>query len=99
LARRIPVLIYGKDFWQEVLNFPALVRHGMISATDLDLFHVVDDVDQAFDLLTRLLDAQPDGVGVDFARSLTAGQTAGTPHASLDCNPTTAGTNREGEPS
>jgi hypothetical protein len=31
LSRKIPVLLYGSAFWREILNFDALVRHGMIS--------------------------------------------------------------------
>jgi predicted Rossmann-fold nucleotide-binding protein len=45
------VLLYGSSFWKEVLNFDALVRHGMISEEDLKLFSYADDVDSAFDLL------------------------------------------------
>lgn len=42
LDRSIPVLLYGSAYWQEVVNFPALVRHGTIDAADLDLFEFVD---------------------------------------------------------
>ena len=46
----VPAL-YGTTFWKEVINFEALVRHGMISADDLNLFEFVDDVDTAFQKL------------------------------------------------
>jgi hypothetical protein len=49
------VLLYGTPFWKEVLNFEALVRHGMISERDLNLFQYADDVDTAFRLLTEWL--------------------------------------------
>jgi predicted Rossmann-fold nucleotide-binding protein len=45
------VILYGTTFWKEVLNFDALVKHGMISPEDLELFHYSDDVDSAFDKL------------------------------------------------
>ena len=35
LDRTIPVLLYGTDYWREVVNFDALVRHGTIAAEDL----------------------------------------------------------------
>jgi uncharacterized protein (TIGR00730 family) len=42
LERAVPIFLYGPEFWNEILNFPALVRHGMISQEDLDLFKFVD---------------------------------------------------------
>jgi uncharacterized protein (TIGR00730 family) len=56
LAPRIPVILYGSDYWSEVINFPALVRHGMISAEDLGLFQRADDPQQALQLLQACLD-------------------------------------------
>jgi uncharacterized protein (TIGR00730 family) len=43
LDRSIPVLLYGSAYWQEVVNFEALVRHGTIAAEDLQLFEFVDE--------------------------------------------------------
>ncbi len=48
LMKRMVVILYGTSFWKEVINFDALVRHGMISADDLNLFQFADDVDTAF---------------------------------------------------
>ncbi len=53
--RQIPVLLYGQEYWKEILNFDALVRHGMIDAADLDLFSFADTPVAAFDLLKRAL--------------------------------------------
>jgi uncharacterized protein (TIGR00730 family) len=55
LARRVPVLLYGSDYWSELLNFDALVRHGMISPGDLDLFRYADDPSSALSLLQAAL--------------------------------------------
>ena len=52
LRKKIIVLLYGTSFWKEVLNFDALVKYGMISEADLDLFQYADDVDTAFSVLT-----------------------------------------------
>ncbi len=38
----IPVLLFGRNYWERVINFQALVDEGMISATDLKLFHYVE---------------------------------------------------------
>ena len=45
------VILYGTSFWNEIINFEALVRHGMIAQKDLDLFSFADDVETAFALL------------------------------------------------
>lgn len=51
LEKKIVILLYGTTFWKEILNFDALVRHGMISPEDLDLFSFADDVDTACEFL------------------------------------------------
>ncbi|MCZ2157306.1 MAG: TIGR00730 family Rossman fold protein [Bryobacterales bacterium] len=55
LKKPMTVLIYGTEFWNEVVNFDALARHGMIAEEDLKLFHWADDTKTAFDLLTTEL--------------------------------------------
>ncbi|MGH9558601.1 MAG: TIGR00730 family Rossman fold protein [Bryobacteraceae bacterium] len=51
LMKKMVVLLYGSSFWKEIVNFDALVRHGMIAAKDLELFQVADDVSTAFQIL------------------------------------------------
>jgi len=51
LMKRMVVILYGTTFWNEVINFDALVRHGMIAPEDVNLFEFADDVDTAFKLL------------------------------------------------
>jgi predicted Rossmann-fold nucleotide-binding protein len=55
LRKPMPIVLFGAKFWNEVINFDALVRYGTISAEDVDLFHRTDSVDEAYDLLTRAL--------------------------------------------
>jgi uncharacterized protein (TIGR00730 family) len=54
LGRPIVTLMYGSSYWHEIVNFPALVRHGMIAEEDLGL---LDFVDTPADALARLRDA------------------------------------------
>ena len=61
LDRPIPIILYGSAFWQEIINFDALVRHGMISREDLQLFQFADTPASALSMLqARLI---PDGGG------------------------------------
>jgi uncharacterized protein (TIGR00730 family) len=55
LARRTPILLYGSAYWNEILNFDALVRHGMIAREDLQLFTFADDPVTALGLLRSWL--------------------------------------------
>jgi uncharacterized protein (TIGR00730 family) len=60
LDRRIMVLLYGSSYWKEILNFEALVRHGMISRDDLRLFQYADDPVTALGLLQGALTVEPE---------------------------------------
>jgi len=71
LERQIPVILYGTRYWNEVLNFEALVRHGMIDRKDLELFHYADDPAIACSLLQNLLPAEPEQLSPCFAHSRT----------------------------
>jgi uncharacterized protein (TIGR00730 family) len=65
LEKPMMILLYGSEYWHEVLNFEALVRHGMISEQDLNLFHFVDDPKSALSMLEPFLTAnylQPEQV-------------------------------------
>jgi uncharacterized protein (TIGR00730 family) len=53
IDRSLPVLLYGSAYWREVVNFDALVRHGTISAEDLQLFEFVDQPRAALELLKQ----------------------------------------------
>ncbi len=55
-SKYMPIVLYGSEFWNEVINFDAMVRWGMIESEDLSLFQFCDDVDHAFDYLSRELD-------------------------------------------
>jgi uncharacterized protein (TIGR00730 family) len=51
LAKRICIVVYGKDYWDRVVNFQALVEAGTISPKDLELFHWANTPEEAFDYL------------------------------------------------
>jgi hypothetical protein len=53
MRKRIPIVLFGTKFWDEVVNFDALVRYGTISPEDIQLFHRTNSVDEAYELITR----------------------------------------------
>ncbi|HOE66856.1 MAG TPA: LOG family protein [Candidatus Hydrogenedentes bacterium] len=53
--KSMPVILYGSEYWKEIVHFDALVKHGMIDKDDLNLFHFCDTVDDAFDCLKDVL--------------------------------------------
>jgi hypothetical protein len=55
VKKRMPMVLFGTRFWDEVINFDALVKWGVISAEDLKLFRRTDSVDEAYDFITREL--------------------------------------------
>jgi uncharacterized protein (TIGR00730 family) len=71
LDRPIPVVLYGGSYWREIINFEALVRHGMIDPKDLELFNYADSPPAACALLQSLLPAETLQAGPSFARSRT----------------------------
>jgi uncharacterized protein (TIGR00730 family) len=73
LKQDIPVVLYGRLFWNEILNFDALVRHGMIGAEDLRLFEYADSPAEALALLQKRLASEGEApVSPAFAQSSTA---------------------------
>src|SRR6266542_4393217 len=51
LNKKITILLYGSAYWNEIINFDALVRHGTIAPEDLNLFQYADDPESAFEIL------------------------------------------------
>ncbi len=66
----MPILLYGSSYWNEVINFNALVRHGMISQGDLALFSFFDDPQTALKFLQARLTTPVEAVPA-FAHSAT----------------------------
>lgn len=56
IERRLPIVLFGRPFWDQVINFDTLVEWGVISPDDLTLFKIVDDVDEAADFIIHDLE-------------------------------------------
>lgn len=55
VKKHMPIVLFGSDFWRETINFDALVRYGTINAEDKDLFTITDDLEEAYEIVTREL--------------------------------------------
>ena len=51
----LPILLYDKTFWNELINFDKLVDGGLISAGDLDLFRYFSSAEEGFQLLRKYI--------------------------------------------
>ncbi len=55
MTKKMPVILFGKEYWSSVINFESLVKHGTIGEQDLQLFHATDSVDDAYEWVVRQL--------------------------------------------
>lgn len=55
IEKKIVIVLYGSAYWKEILNFDALVKYGMISASDLNLFQYADTPEEAVSILQVFL--------------------------------------------
>lgn len=51
VRKKMPVIIFGQDYWRDIIDFDAMARWGTISWEDLDLFKYVNSAEEAFELL------------------------------------------------
>ena len=72
IDRRIPVILFGSSYWKEIIDFDALVRHGMIDPEDLSLFHWADEPAVALELLQK-------GIAVEWEEATPAVAHSKTP--------------------
>ncbi|WP_067737598.1 LOG family protein [Novosphingobium naphthalenivorans] len=54
--RRIPVLLYGREFWDRIVNFEALAEEGTINRRDLDLFHWCETAEDGWKVIREFYD-------------------------------------------
>ncbi|WP_246128472.1 LOG family protein [Pleionea sediminis] len=49
--KRFPIFLFGRQFWNKIINFEALADEGMISYSDLELFHYVESSEEAIEII------------------------------------------------
>ena len=50
-AQPLPIVLFGSSYWKRLINFDVLIEEGTISAKDLNLFHYVDEPQEAWDII------------------------------------------------
>ncbi|MBI3371228.1 MAG: LOG family protein [Betaproteobacteria bacterium] len=55
MTKPMPIVLFGQDYWRQVIDFDALVRHGTIGARDVELVHRTDSVEDARAWIVRQL--------------------------------------------
>ncbi|MCB9745557.1 MAG: LOG family protein [Alphaproteobacteria bacterium] len=65
IKKRVPIVLFGMEYWNSIFNFEAMVEWGTISKKDLDLFLRTDDPNEAFRYVTEALEH---GERTDFGR-------------------------------
>ena len=58
-VRPLPILLFGQDYWNKVVNFQAMVDEGVISPHDLDLIHWSEEADEAWEFVTGFYERNP----------------------------------------
>jgi hypothetical protein len=46
--KKMPILLFGREFWNRVVNFEELMLEGVISPSDLELFQFVETAEEAW---------------------------------------------------
>lgn len=55
IIKKMPIIIFGADYWKNIIDFEKMVKYQTISSSDLKLFSFYDDVDEAFEFLKKNL--------------------------------------------
>jgi uncharacterized protein (TIGR00730 family) len=56
IKKRLPIVLYGMEYWDRVLSFEPMISFGTIGPEDLDLFLRTDSIDEAFNYIVRELE-------------------------------------------
>ncbi|HDS00439.1 MAG TPA: LOG family protein [candidate division Zixibacteria bacterium] len=52
VVKPIPVILFGRKFWDGIINFEALVEEGTIDPEDIEIFKYAETAEEAWELIT-----------------------------------------------
>ncbi len=55
MTKPMPIVLFGTEYWRDVIDFDALSRYGTISPRDMELVYRTDSVDEAYDWIVLKL--------------------------------------------
>lgn len=55
VQKKLPIVLFGSEFWNGILNFDTFIEWGVISPKDKDLFRIIDTPEEARDYLVETL--------------------------------------------
>jgi uncharacterized protein (TIGR00730 family) len=61
IRKKMPIVVYGKEFWEKIINFDQMADYGMISRADLNLIHFSETPQDAFEYLAHELTRLDEG--------------------------------------
>jgi len=56
MTKKMPVVLYGTEYWNSIINFQAMIDWGMIDREDMNIVRFADSPDDAFDYLKTELE-------------------------------------------
>jgi predicted Rossmann-fold nucleotide-binding protein len=61
ISKPLPMVLFGTEYWDSVMNLEKMVEWGTIAEKDLDLVFRTDSVDDAFNFLVEALEQREAG--------------------------------------
>jgi uncharacterized protein (TIGR00730 family) len=55
MKKKLALVIYDKNYWNKIINFDGLVEQGMISKSDVNLFSMCSNIDDAYNIIVKHL--------------------------------------------
>jgi hypothetical protein len=55
MRKAMPIVLFGTEYWRQIVDFDALARHGTIEARDIELMHRTDSIDDAYEWIVLQL--------------------------------------------
>jgi len=52
-SKALPIVLFGSSYWKRLIDFNVLIEEGAISPKDVDLFHYVDEPQEAWEIIKR----------------------------------------------
>ncbi len=57
MKKNIPIILFGKDYWNKVINFEYLCDMGLIEENHLSIFKYADSAEEAWNLIKKFSDS------------------------------------------